>query len=85
MSLSKLSIDTIEAIEQKLENVLRLSTANSESIAKLVAGEIKIVERGMSEPVNLNNQQVFIFQKFKYFLTKNLNDLFLRLHSRNKQ
>lgn len=70
--LSMLGIDRIEAIEQKLENVSKQSTANSESILKLQSGEVKIEERKIIQQNNLNDQQVFFLLK-SLFLTINLN------------
>lgn len=40
--LSKLSIERIEGMEQKLEDLTRISTTNTERIAKLEGGEVKI-------------------------------------------
>lgn len=48
-------------IEQKLEEVSKLSKANSESISKLEGSEAKIEEGG---PVDSNSQQVLIFNFF---------------------
>lgn len=64
--LSKLDIERIEEMEQKLEGVSRRSTTNSHRISKLEVGQVKTRNAGSERPNNLlKTHEVFIEKQWQ--------------------